>query len=101
MNDKCSAHDDCLGRIHERIEVMLEKLDDVKDELREWRSAIDVRVERMEMRLSWCEEQLKASESSRTNAKRQAFGGLIDLLKMAVVGAASAAAWAYANGYQG
>ncbi len=101
MNEKCDSHDDCLGRIHKRIEAILEKLDGIKDDLHEWRTAVDVRFTQIEMRLDRCEEQLKTSASGRMDTKRKLTGGMIDLLKIGVLAIIGAAMWAFANGYKG
>ncbi len=101
MNEKCDSHDDCLGRIHKRIEAILEKLDGIKDDLHEWRTAVDVRFVQIEMRLALCEKALAERSSGHSDVKQKLIAGAIDILKLAVIGIGSAAAWAFANGYKG
>ncbi len=59
----------------------------------------DLRFERLEMRLSLCEKTLAERSSDRSDVKQKLVSGGIDLLKLAVIGIASAAIWAFANGY--
>ncbi len=100
-NDKCDSHDDCLGRIHKRIEAIFEKLEGIKDDLHEWRTDVDVRFVQIEMRLSLCEKAIAERSEGRSDVKQKLVTGAIDILKLAVIGIGSAAAWAFANGYHG
>ncbi len=101
MNEKCDSHDDCLGRIHKRIEAILEKLDGIKDDLHEWRTAVDVRFVQIEMRLVACEKALAERSEGHSDVKQKLIGGVVDLLKMAVIAGIGAAVWALRNGYGG
>lgn len=100
-SDKCDSHDDCFKRLYAKVEGMDGKLDRIVENLRERLHDGDLRFKEFEMRLARCEEQLKASTSGRMDVKRKLTGGVIDLLKIAVMGIVGAALWAFANGYRG
>ncbi len=100
-SEKCDSHDDCFKRLYGKVEGMDEKLDRFFDKLQTRLHEGDLRFKEFEMRLARCEEQLKASTSGRMDVKRKLTGGVIDLLKMAVIAIAGAALWAFANGYRG
>ena len=101
MNEKCDSHDDCLGRIHKRIEAIFEKLDGIKDDLHEWRTAVDVRFVQIEMRLALCEKAIAERSEGRSDVKQKLVAGAIDILKTGILFGIGAAAWAVANGYRG
>ncbi len=99
--DKCTSHDECFKRLYNKIENMADKLDSIADDLRERLHSGDVRFERLEMRLAQCEKALAERASGHSDVRQKIIGSIIDLIKLAVVGIGGAAAWAYANGYQG
>lgn len=98
---KCDSHDQCFQRLYTKVEAMDEKLDRIADGLRDRLHDGDVRFERLEMRLAQCEKALAERASGHSDVRQKIIGSIIDLIKLAVVGIGGAAAWAYANGYQG
>ncbi len=101
MNEKCDSHDDCFKRLYGKIEAMDEKLDRIVDEIRNRLHDGDLRFERFDMRLALCEKALAERSEGRSDVKQKLIAGAIDILKIAVIGIGSAAAWAFANGYGG
>lgn len=112
MGEKCDSHDDCFGRLYNRMEGMdsrlcakMESIDDKLDrQFRDLHNRLhegDLRFAQFEMRLAQCEKTLSTSQSGKLDIRRKAVGVAFDLLKLAVIALFGAACWAFANGYQG
>ncbi len=101
MNEKCDSHDDCFKRLYTKMEKVLEKLDLMSDDIRDQLHAGDVRFTKIEMRLDEIEKSLSKRSSGHSDVKQKLIASAIDILKLAVIGIGSAAAWAFANGYKG
>ncbi len=105
MADRCPAHDDCLERIHSRIESLESKLEDSVKLTTALLHSIEIANKKHEWELEQLKEQLREKLASmavkKTDWTRFFVDLLRDMIKWGFFAGGAAVWWAVRNGYTG